>query len=268
MSWLTVKSDTVDDWSQWFWFRSDVHEDNPDCNEKLLERHKKLALERNAIILDRGDWMDVMQSRDDKRRSQGGRRNEFGDDYFADVVRWTADRNKDIAHLFGCISPGNHESKVYKFGNVDLTSALAMQLGCAVQGYEGYTALKFHLQTMRYCVVVYHHHGWGGEAKRTKGVGQNDDLVQANPDAQILHLGHNHKAYSVPDCRRRMSQQGIVYLEPVDIIRSPGYLNSGLKANGYSSEKGHRPTRCGSYFVRFFWAPEERRVSWAVEFAG
>lgn len=209
-----------------------------------------------------------MQSREDKRRSQGGRRKEFGDDYFADCVKWIADRNKDIAHQIALISPGNHESKVRQYSNVDVTSALAMQMGCAVQGYEGYTALKFHIGTMRFCVVVYHHHGWGGESKRTKGMGQNDDLVQVNPDAHIIHLGHNHKAYSAPDCRRRLSKSGLVTLEPVDIIRSPGYLNSGLKANGFSSERAHRPTRCGSYFVRFYWLPEERRVSWTVVFEG
>ena len=42
-------------WEQWVLLRSDVHHDNPKCDQKLEKKHLEQAKEYNAIIIDNGD---------------------------------------------------------------------------------------------------------------------------------------------------------------------------------------------------------------------
>lgn len=57
-------------WEQWVLLRSDVHHDNPKCDQKLEKKHLDQAKEYNAIIIDNGDLFCAMQGKYDKRASK------------------------------------------------------------------------------------------------------------------------------------------------------------------------------------------------------
>ena len=52
---------------------SDVHWDSKDCDRKLLKKHLNSALEQDAAIIIIGDFFDLMEGRNDMRRSNTAR---------------------------------------------------------------------------------------------------------------------------------------------------------------------------------------------------
>ncbi len=80
------------DWEQWVLLRSDVHHDNPKCNQALERKHLDEAVEYNAPILDNGDLHCVMQGRWDKRADKSALRPEHqGNNYFDLIVETAAE---------------------------------------------------------------------------------------------------------------------------------------------------------------------------------
>src|SRR5688572_11399081 len=61
---------------RWFLLQSDVHWDNPHCDRKLFYKHLKQAQERDAAILDNGDFFCAMQGKWDKRANKSDLRPE------------------------------------------------------------------------------------------------------------------------------------------------------------------------------------------------
>lgn len=51
------------EWEQWVLLRSDVHHDNPKCNQQLERQHLDEALEYDAPIIDNGDLFCAMQGK-------------------------------------------------------------------------------------------------------------------------------------------------------------------------------------------------------------
>jgi hypothetical protein len=64
---ITIDLGRNKDWEQWVLLRSDVHHDNPKCDQDLERQHLQEALEYDAPIIDNGDLFCAMQGRWDKR---------------------------------------------------------------------------------------------------------------------------------------------------------------------------------------------------------
>ncbi len=64
---ISIDLDRNKDWEQWVLLRSDVHHDNPKCNQDLERKHLDEAIEYDAPIIDNGDLFCAMQGKWDKR---------------------------------------------------------------------------------------------------------------------------------------------------------------------------------------------------------
>ena len=58
---ITVEMNRNRDWEQWVLLRSDVHHDNPKCDQDLERKHLDEAKECNAPIIDNGDLFCAKQ---------------------------------------------------------------------------------------------------------------------------------------------------------------------------------------------------------------
>ena len=67
---LTVRVNYREDSEFWVLLTADVHWDNPHCDRTLYRRHLDLAKERDAAILNVGDWFCAMQGKYDKRAAK------------------------------------------------------------------------------------------------------------------------------------------------------------------------------------------------------
>ena len=182
-------------WEQWVLLRSDVHHDNPKCDQKLEKKHLDQAKECNALIIDNGDLFCAMQGKYDKRSSKDAMRPEHSQGNYLDaLVSTAADFYRPYAKQFVVLGKGNHETAIRSRHETDLTDRLAAELrreGSEVLagGYGGW--VKFNFQWGK-CDsrVLYHYHGTGGGGPVTRGTIQTNRIAVFTPDADIVLTGH------------------------------------------------------------------------------
>ena len=246
-------------WEQWILLRSDVHHDNPKCDQKLEKKHLDQARERNAIVIDNGDLFCAMQGRWDKRASKDSIRPEHAKgDYFDALVNTAAEFYKPYADLFAVLGRGNHETAIRKAHETDLTDRLAAEMrrnGSQVLagGYGGFVRFAFTVQkTKRSSKLLYYYHGSGGGGPVTRGTIQTSRIAVYTPDADIVLTGHTHDSWTVPIARQRISQKGKLYHDEQIHIRCAGYKDAwGDGSNGWEVEKMLGPKPKDSAWVRF-----------------
>jgi hypothetical protein len=76
------------DWEQWVLLRSDVHHDNPKCNQALEKQHLDEAAEYDAPIIDNGDLFCAMQGKWDKRADKAALRPEHQGMRRTSLIAW------------------------------------------------------------------------------------------------------------------------------------------------------------------------------------
>ena len=64
---ITIDLTRNKDWEQWVLLRSDVHHDNPKCDQDLERQHLEESVEYDAPIIDNGDLFCAMQGARDAR---------------------------------------------------------------------------------------------------------------------------------------------------------------------------------------------------------
>lgn len=184
-------------WSQDVLLRSDVHHDNPKCNQRLEKKHLDQAKETNAIIIDNGDLHCAMQGKWDKRADKNSLRPEHrGNNYFDLLVETAAQFYEPYKDQFAVLGKGNHETAITNRHETDLTDRLAArmrQYGSKVEasGYGGWVIFRFNLaKTIQKSIVLYHYHGTGGGGPVTRGTIQTNRIAVFTPDADIVLTGH------------------------------------------------------------------------------
>jgi len=126
---------------------SDRHHDHPAQRSELEIRHLELARERNAIILDLGDFCDAMQGKGDPRASYSGLAHQYKrNDYFDSLVSRAVERYAPYAGNFAMLAMGNHEQSVLQHYGTSLTDRIAAALRergsqCASMPYAGWVRL-------------------------------------------------------------------------------------------------------------------------------
>lgn len=257
---FTVDLPSVRD-EQWFLLQSDVHWDNPACDWGMLAKHWKMARERNAPILDNGDFFCAMQGKWDKRSVKSDLRPEHQRaDYLDALVSTAADALTPCKDLLTLRGMGNHETGIIKRHETNLTERLVERLkmrgaaSVALGGYSGYVVIEANLNGRKYPLKLYYHHGYGGGGPVTRGVIQTNRQAVYLADADLVWTGHTHDQWSVPIARVRLNGDctEIQHTRQVH-FRTPGYkeeYNDGF--GGWHIERGGPPKPIGAAWLRVF----------------
>jgi len=262
------------DWEQWVLLRSDVHHDNPKCDQALEKHHLDEALEYDAPIIDNGDLFCAMQGKWDKRADKSALLPEHqGSNYFDLLVDTAAEFYRPYVNQFAVLGQGNHETAILKQHETHLTDRLASQLrrmGSSVEssGYGGWVMFRF--LDRRYSddpgkqnkdtKILYHYHGSGGGGPVTRGTIQTNRLAVITPDADIVLSGHTHDEWTVTIPRQRLSVRGVLYQDEQLHIRAPGYKDAwGDGSGGWEVERMLGPKAIGSAWLKFFWCKRSNR---------
>ena len=244
-------------------FCSDIHLDSIHCKRDILKRHFDEIKDSDGLIFIFGDLFDVMGSFGDKRLQR-----EAVDPIFIQHGRTYLDLVREYAIEFlepykrniAFMSPGNHEKTIEKYHNTDMLRNVIYTLNqdektnIQYGGYSGwinmqFTVAKNHRQSMN----IHYHHGFGGSAKRSKGMLDVQLEVMKYPDAQILVRGHTHqKWYDPSTVRVRMNSFGKVYKDKCRYIQSGSYVDGIDKGKaGWPVMRNFMPTDIGGWFVNF-----------------
>lgn len=250
---------------QWVLLQTDAHWDNPMCDRSKMKKHLDLALQRNAPVIDAGDFFCAMQGKYDKRSGKKDLRSEHATGNYLDslidtAVKWLSPY-KSILTIRG---NGNHESAIQKNHETDLTERLAERLrsigGIARRGgYSGFvkfSVCKRVFNGRRSCSKIFklwYFHGSGGGGPVTRGVIQTNRQAVYVADADFVFTGHTHDSWQMPIERIRLNN-----LNSIETFRQTHIKGAGYKEEfqdgygGWHVERGMSPRPTGAYWIRFF----------------
>jgi len=244
-------------------FCSDIHLDSIGCKRDILKKHFDEIKEADGLIFIFGDLLDVMGSYGDRRLQREDIDPIFiqhGRTYLDLVAEFTIDFLKPYAKNIALISYGNHEKTINKFHNHDILRSIVWTLNLEndvniqLGAYSGWVFLRMKSPggTSTVCNIHYHH-GFGGSAKRSKGMLDVQIEAMKYPDAHILVRGHTHQKWFDPStARMRVTRNGKIYKDKIKYIQSGSYVDGiGTGKAGWPVEKNFNPTDIGGWFVDF-----------------
>ena len=256
---------------QWFLFISDVHFDASKCDRDLLDKHMRQARDKGAAIFVFGDWFDLMQGKWDPRGNYSDLRPEYKsmnylDAVIDDTIEYLTKYKDNICFL----GRGNHETNIEKrmhTSPLDRVCAVLNERGgkCHVGGYSGWLLFcERKDDRARTASKVHYHHGYGGNAPRSKGV-LRVDLDQAQfPDAQVLLRGHTHQKWYVPVTVDRVSSTGNAYQQTSHHVQMGSYKLLGDRFAGWAVEKGFNTPRMGGWWAQPKRCQKTERTEWTI----
>ena len=239
---------------------SDVHFDSPKCDRRLLKKHLELAVKEDAYVWLNGDWFDVMGYKRDPRSVKGDIRPEYDVvNYLDAVIEDSVKFLKPYADRMLFIANGNHETNILKRQETDPLDRLVYMLNketgsnISRMGYAGWLRVnleRVNTDRMLSSVNIQFHHGFGGNAKRSKGVLRVDLDHAEYPDADIIVRGHDHQKWAMPKTSWRLTSKG-KQRKTRKLHLALGSYKDGLGQNlyGWEVEKGFTPTTLGSWMI-------------------
>jgi hypothetical protein len=245
---------------QYILLTGDRHWDNPHSKRGLQKEHLELAKERNAPIVDIGDFFCAMQGKYDPRRNYDNLREEHkGEDYLGLLLDTAEDWFAPYAGQFAVLGTGNHETAVLKNNGLDLTRQIARKLRRAsgkdwpfAGGYGGYVKIKARpTGNTERAILVKYFHGSGGGGPVTKGVIQTNRRAVFLPDADVVVTGHIHEQWLVTMVRERVNRTGTISLSNQYHVSVPTYkeeYNKGV--GGFHIERGRPPKPIGCVWMK------------------
>jgi len=239
-----------------FLFISDVHYDSVKCDRSLLHRHLDEAQDIGAGVFIFGDLFDLMQGRFDPRGNYSELRPEYKScTYVDEVIQDVGERLSKYADVIKFISKGNHETNIEKRMMVSPIDRVAQIINSAgghveVGGYAGWLCVSAHRNgTSRRRFNIHYHHGWGGNAKRSKGVLGIDIDQKDFPDADLILRGHDHQKWYHPVTIDRINHRMNLEQRSVHHLRLGSYKLLGDRYAGWAVEKGFATPRLGGWFA-------------------
>jgi hypothetical protein len=253
-------------------FISDVHFDAMKCDRELLTKHLDEARKRNAKVFVFGDWFDLMQGKYDPRGTYSDLRPEYKSiTYLDDVIEDSAKYLTQYKDVLAFIGRGNHETNIEKrlhTSPLDRLAAIHNQNGgnVVIGGYSGW--LLCHITSAgstKAMSAIHFHHGYGGNAPRSKGVlGVDIDQMQF-PDASVVVRGHTHQKWHVPVVVDRISERGNAYQQRVHHLRTGSYKMLGDRFAGWAVEKNFNTPTLGGWWLTAKRNRTTHRIEWKVE---
>ena len=252
-----------------FLFISDVHFDSVKCDRSLLYRHLDEARELGAGVFIFGDLFDLMQGRFDPRGNYADLRPEYKSCVYVDeVIQDVCEKLSKYADVITFISKGNHETNIEKRMMVSPIDRVAQIINAngghvEVGGYAGWLCVTPHRKgSSRKRFNVHYHHGYGGGAKRSKGILGADIDQKDFPDADFILRGHDHQKWHLPVTVDRITQAMNLEQRTVHHLRLGSYKKLGDRYAGWATEKNFATPRLGGW-----WATVQERqgdYKWTV----
>ena len=234
---------------------SDVHFDSTKCDRDMLKDHLDKALALKASVYIFGDWFDLMQGMYDPRRSYSSLRPEYKSiTYLDDVINDAVEFLEPYKEVLAMVGRGNHETNIEKRLSTSPIDRLVGALGGGVMAgpYSGWVQLVYSRNANnhggRHQRMLHFHHGYGGNAPRSKGV-LNVDLDQKEwPDADVIVSGHTHQKWHVPMSVERITDRLNTYEDTVHHLKLGSYKKLDRFA-GWEVEKGFQQPRLGGWWM-------------------
>lgn len=258
---------------QWFLLQTDVHWDNPHCDRALLKRHLDLALERNAPVLDGGDFFCAMQGKWDNRSNKSELRPEHQDARYLDkLVETAADWLRPYAPILTLRGQGNHETSIQKRHETNLTERLCERLRAGgaphvvAGGFSGWVSLGVTFaQTSKTRLVIWWNHGYGGGGPVTRGVIQSNRQAVYVTNADIVWNGHTHDHWQLPIARVGLNHCHRVEHSRQVHLRTAGYKEEYRQGSGgWHVERGGPPKPVGGAWLRIWLDSRRGGLDWEI----
>lgn len=190
---------------------SDLHWDNPKCNQDLLKNHLDYCLENKIPVFINGDFFCLMQGKGDRRANKSDIRPEHNNARYLDSIVETAVEwfgpYKDILKVIGY---GNHETAIIKHQETDILQRfvdlfnLTHKANIFTGGYGGWINLIYsHFENggTKLSSQMKYFHGSGGGGIVTKGAINLTRALETYEGMDIFALGHIHENWSRNDVR-------------------------------------------------------------------
>ena len=235
---------------------SDIHIDSIKCDRKLFKKHLKEAEEREALVFINGDLLAVMGCARDPRSSYSDIRPEYLVTNYLDAVI------EDVIEMLSkykveyFIGHGNHETNIFQRMHTDVTKRVVeglkgKGLAATMGGYSGWMiyTLRRNINGGRIPLKQFYHHGYGGNAPRSKGILKVDINMKNHPDANIITTGHDHNNWYLPVTVQRLNKQFKVHNSVVHNIDTGSYKKLGDGFAGWATEKGFANPTLGGWWT-------------------
>lgn len=229
---LIVRHTLKPGFRQRYLITSDIHWDSPECYIKLVHEHLREAKETAALVIDNGDFFDVISGAGDKRGSKGAHLEEHNHvDYLDRLVDEGVDEFRAYADQFMYMGRGNHDWAITIKKETDIMRRFIEQMNehrsvelpkIHSAGYTGWIRFMFSQPSgaCRFSHAMKLEHGTGGNSPVTKGVIQASRRQTQTHGATFFVSGHIHEQWqlqTVAECLNlstsRVEQRRIEHIQ-------------------------------------------------------
>ena len=229
---------------------SDLHWDNPKCDQELLKKHLDYCKEENIPVIINGDMFCLMQGRGDNRRNKSDIRPEHNNARYLDsVVETAVEWFTPYADILTVIGYGNHETAIIKWQETDILQRFVdlLNLKChsnvQVGGYGGWIIVKMNNHTRMATTKIKYFHGSGGGGVVTKGALNLTRALELYEGCDVYTMGHIHENSARNDVRDALesnSKKGYsINHKPIHLMITGCYKEEyGDGSKGWHVERG------------------------------
>ena len=229
---------------------SDLHWDNPKCDQDLLKKHLDYCKEENIPVMINGDMFCLMQGRGDNRRNKSDIRLEHNNARYLDsVVETAVEWFTPYADILTVIGYGNHETAIIKWQETDILQRFVdlLNLKChsnvQVGGYGGWIVIKMNNHSRIATTKIKYFHGSGGGGVVTKGALNLTRALELYEGCDVYTMGHIHENAARNDVRDALesnSKKGYsINHKPIHLMITGCYKEEyGDGSKGWHVERG------------------------------
>ena len=229
---------------------SDLHWDNPKCDQDLLKKHLDYCKEENIPVMINGDMFCLMQGRGDNRRNKSDIRPEHNNARYLDsVVETAVEWFTPYADILTIIGYGNHETGIIKWQETDILQRFVdlLNLKChsnvQVGGYGGWVIIKMNNHSRIATTKIKYFHGSGGGGVVTKGALNLTRALELYEGCDVYTMGHIHENAARNDVRDALesnSKKGYsINHKPIHLMITGCYKEEyGDGSKGWHVERG------------------------------
>ena len=241
---------------------SDIHFDSLHCNRELLKKHLDEIKRCNGYVFIYGDWFDVMGCYQDPRSKAKDIDPKYiqrGKEYLNLIVEDSVEFLTPYAKNIAFISEGNHETEIKRRRDVDILDwmiRLLKECGAnTIKGhYSGWNEFVMQYKNGEACrsILTHYHHGYGGNAKRSKGMLDSQIATFQYPNADFIFRGHDHQKFHDPSNVKFLYDKAkkVVTTSVTHYIKTGSYKDGlGAGLGGWEVQKGFMPTKLGGWFI-------------------
>ena len=229
---------------------SDLHWDNPKCDQDLLKKHLDYCKEENIPVMINGDMFCLMQGRGDNRRNKSDIRPEHNNARYLDsVVETAVEWFTPYADILTVIGYGNHETAIIKWQETDILQRFVdlLNLKChsnvQVGWYGGWIVIKMNNHSRIATTKIKYFHGSGGGGVVTKGALNLTRALELYEGCDVYTMGHIHENAARNDVRDALesnSKKGYsINHKPIHLMITGCYKEEyGDGSKGWHVERG------------------------------